>query len=91
MVQWLGLHAGDIGLIPGQGTKTPHDVWSGKKREREREKKKKIYIYIYMYIYMYVCTYVHMYIYIRQELTVYQAQDTVLGAKTDKVLLQPLK
>ena len=61
VVQWLGLRAGDMGLIPGQGTKTLHDVWSGK------------------------------YIYIRQELTVYQAQDTLLGAKTDKVLLQPLK
>ena len=55
MVQWLGLHAGDIGLIPGQGTKTPHDVWSVKKREREREKKN---IYVYIYVCMYICIYI---------------------------------
>ena len=52
-----------MGLIPGRGTKTLRDVWSGK----------------------------YIYIYVRQDLTVYQAQDTLLGAKTDKVLLQPLK
>ena len=34
VVQWLRLHvpsAGDIGLIPGQGSKILHAVWSGKK------------------------------------------------------------
>ena len=41
MVQWLRLHApnaGGIGLIPGQGTKTPHAIWSGKSKKKKKKK-----------------------------------------------------
>ena len=40
MVQWLRLHtfnAGNMGLIPGQGTKIPHVTWLGK-NNKEGEK-----------------------------------------------------
>ena len=36
-VQWLRLHASNavgLGSIPGQGTKIPHAVWHGQKKER---------------------------------------------------------
>ena len=36
MVQWLGLQAstaGDMGLIPGQGTKIPHSVQCGQEKK----------------------------------------------------------
>ena len=42
MVQWLKLcvsNAGDMGSIPGWGTKIPHAA-QGSQRERERKKKK---------------------------------------------------
>ena len=39
MVQWLRLRAsvaGGAGLIPGQGTKILHAVWSGQKRKKQK-------------------------------------------------------
>ena len=39
MVQWLRLHAsdaGDVGLIPGQGTKIPHAMGRGQKEKKIR-------------------------------------------------------
>ena len=42
MVQWLRLRtpeAGDMGSIPGRGTKIPQAAWCGQK------KKKKVYIF----------------------------------------------
>ena len=39
-VQWLRLpasNAGDVGLIPGQGTKTPHAEQHSQKKERKKE------------------------------------------------------
>ena len=39
-VQWLGLRdftAGDAGLIPCQGTKIPHTVWSKKKTKKQKK------------------------------------------------------
>ena len=36
-VQWLGLWAstaGDMGLIPGRGTKIPHAAWHGQKKKK---------------------------------------------------------
>ena len=38
MVEWLGLHtstAGDLGLIPGWGTKIPQDMWRGQKKKKK--------------------------------------------------------
>ena len=60
MIRQLGLHtftAGAMGLIPGQGTKMPHVMWSGQ-----------IYIYIYIYIHIYIYTYIYIHIYILQRL-----------------------
>ena len=40
MVQWLGLRAftsEGVGSIPGWGTKIPHAMWRGQKKERERD------------------------------------------------------
>ena len=37
MVQWLRLHTsdtGDMGLIPGGGTRIPHATWHGQKQKR---------------------------------------------------------
>ena len=37
-VQWLRLHASNavgLGSIPGQGTKIPHAVWHGQKKEHK--------------------------------------------------------
>ena len=39
MVQWLRLHAtnaGDSNSIPDWGTKIPHAVWYGQKKEKKR-------------------------------------------------------
>ena len=39
MVQWLRLHAanaGDVGLIPGQGTKIPHVAQCGQNTKRKK-------------------------------------------------------
>ena len=33
MVQWLRLHTGGVGLIPGQGTKILHAVWEKTKKK----------------------------------------------------------
>ena len=41
VVQWLGFcasTAGDIGLIPGRGTKIPHATWHVRKIEKKRKK-----------------------------------------------------
>ena len=43
-VQWLGLcasTAGDMGSIPGQGTKIPHAVWHGQKQNQDQNKPNK--------------------------------------------------
>ena len=42
-VQWLRLHAsnaGDVGSIPGQGTKILHATGCGKKKQNKKTKKK---------------------------------------------------
>ena len=42
MVEWLGLHtstAGDLGLIPGWGTKIPQDMWRGQKKKKNSPQK----------------------------------------------------
>ena len=41
VVQWLRLcasSAGSMGSIPGQGTKIPHAMWRGKKKEKGKKK-----------------------------------------------------
>ena len=45
MVQWLGLHAsnaGDMGLIPGWGTKTPKVLQPKKKRKKEKREQNRL-------------------------------------------------
>ena len=51
LVQWLRLcasNAGDVGLIPGWGTKISHAMWHGQKKKKEKKdiylKKKLFYI-----------------------------------------------
>ena len=41
MLQWLRIHASSTGgvvLIPGQGTKIPHVLWSGQGKKKKAEK-----------------------------------------------------
>ena len=61
-VQWLGLcapNAGDMGSIPGWGTKICMPC--GKKK----------YIYIYIYIYIYKSVYIYIYIYFKKCVYIY--------------------
>ena len=44
-VQWLRLpasNAGDVGLIPGQGTKIPHAEQHSQKKKKERKNQKSV-------------------------------------------------
>ena len=61
MVQWLRLHAsdaGDVGLIPGQGTKIPHAMGRGQKEKKNQGPVQAEY-FLFFENKMYLCIWLH--------------------------------